>query len=61
MSSQLLNLDDFLTQEEQKAILWVWQNHSALEQAYLKRDYIFDFPDYGNIPEDLSPFLTLRL
>ena len=53
----LFDLNTLCNEQEISALNWLWENHRELERRFQEQDYLFDYPDYGGMPEDLSATL----
>ena len=57
----MFDLNQLLEDREKDAIIWLWNNRALLEERFQNDDYLFDYPDYGGMSEDLLSTLSTEL
>lgn len=53
--------NNLLSDTEWQALLWLWEHRQEIEDRYSQQDIIFDYPQYGGMPEPLKAILSSGL
>lgn len=53
-----LDLNALLAEEEKQAVVWLWDNREMLVTRMSQDNWMFDFPDYCDMPASLSSILS---
>jgi len=53
--------NEFLSDNEKQALLWLWENREEIERRYQEDDIMFDYPQYGGMPEPYYATLSGEL